>query len=209
MELHDALGQIAEIRQQVARAEVFRGYRSIPIAFSSGAAFLGAALQESWVPDPGGVPLAYVRFWLIAAVVSLAASAATLLVRYQRTESILARNMTWLAVGQFLPCLVAGGLATLVLACAAEDSLHLLPGLWAVLFSLGIFASARLLPRPAFWIGQYYLAAGLLTLLLAQGEHAFAPLAMAGTFGIGQALAALMFYWTLERHHEASHSTSI
>jgi len=117
--------------------------------------------------------------------------------------------MTWLAVEQFLPCLAAGGLVTLVLACAAEESLRLLPGLWAVLFSLGIFASARLLPRAAFWIGHYYLAAGLLTLLFAQGEYAFSPLAMAGTFGIGQALAAGMFYWALERHHETSQATPI
>ena len=209
MELRDALSQIAEIRQQVARTEVFRGYRSVPIAFSSGVAFLGAALQESWVPNPAAVPLAYVRYWFVAAVVSMAASGATLFYRYRRTESALARSMTWLAVEQFLPCLGVGGLATLVLACVSEDSLRLLPGLWAIFFSLGIFASARLLPRPAFWIGQYYLAAGLLTLLLAQGEYAFSPLAMAGTFGIGQALAAVMFYWTLERRHEVSQSTPI
>ncbi len=209
MELRDALSQIAEIRQQVARTEVFRGYRSAPIAFSSGVAFVGAALQESWVPDPSVVPLAYVRYWFLAAVVSVAASGATLVYRYRRTESALARSMTWLAVEQFLPCLAAGGLATLVLVCASKESLHLLPGLWALLFSLGIFASARLLPRPAFWIGNYYLAAGLLTLLLARGEYAYSPWAMAGAFGIGQALAAAMFYWTLEHHHDASQSTPL
>ena len=31
MELRDALGQITEIRQQMARGEVFRGYRSLTV----------------------------------------------------------------------------------------------------------------------------------------------------------------------------------
>ena len=34
MELRDALAQIAEIRQHMARTEVFRGYRALPVAFS-------------------------------------------------------------------------------------------------------------------------------------------------------------------------------
>ena len=34
MELREALSQISEIRQQMARSEVFRGYRSITVGFS-------------------------------------------------------------------------------------------------------------------------------------------------------------------------------
>ena len=34
MELREALTQIAEIRQQMARGEVFRGYRAATTAFS-------------------------------------------------------------------------------------------------------------------------------------------------------------------------------
>ena len=40
MELRDALTQIAEIRQQMARGEVFRGYRAATTAFSGMAALL-------------------------------------------------------------------------------------------------------------------------------------------------------------------------
>ena len=35
MDLREALTQITEIRQQLARTEVFRGYRSVPITFSA------------------------------------------------------------------------------------------------------------------------------------------------------------------------------
>ena len=42
MELREALTQIAEIRQQMARTEVFRGYRAMPVAFG-GVVALAAA----------------------------------------------------------------------------------------------------------------------------------------------------------------------
>ena len=78
----------------------------------------------------------------------------------------------------------------------------MLPGLWAILFSLGVFASFRLLPRPTYWVGVYYLMAGACCLAWAQGEAAFSPWAMGLTFGIGQFLAAAILYWNLERDHE-------
>ena len=48
MELREALTQITEIRLQMARTEVFRGYRAMPVAFSGAVAVVAAA-------DPGGV----------------------------------------------------------------------------------------------------------------------------------------------------------
>jgi len=45
----------------------------------------------------------------------------------------------------------------------------------------------------------FYLATGTLCLALAQGEHALSPWAMGLPFGVGQLLAALVLYWTLER----------
>ena len=62
----------------------------------------------------------------------------------------------------------------------------MLPGLWQIVFSLGFFASCRLLPRPMFAVGVWYLAAGLASLAFASGAHAFSPWAMAVPFGIGQ-----------------------
>ena len=81
----------------------------------------------------------------------------------------------------------------------APESAWLLPGLWQVFFSQGVFASCRLLPRPAFAVGVFYLAAGIATLLFARGAFALSPWAMALPFGLGQLLAAAVLYWTLER----------
>jgi len=78
----------------------------------------------------------------------------------------------------------------------------MLPGLWAILFGLGVFASSQLLPRPTFWIGVHYLASGTICLVLGGGAAALSPWMMAGTFGLGQLLAALILYYTLERGYE-------
>ena len=75
----------------------------------------------------------------------------------------------------------------------------MLPGVWSVLFSLGVFASLPMLPRAAFSIGLHYLLAGLLCLRFAHGEAALAPWTMTLTFGVGQLLSAVILYCTLER----------
>jgi hypothetical protein len=92
-------------------------------------------------------------------------------------------------------------LLTLALYFHARDTLWMLPGLWSMLFGLGIFASWRLLPKVTFWVGVYYLLAGVICLTLARGDHAFSPWAMALPFGVGQLLSAGILYWTLERSH--------
>jgi hypothetical protein len=201
MDLHDALTQITEIRQQLARTEVFRGYRSVPVTFSGFLALAVAGFQPLWVPEPAKNPADYVVLWITAAIVSMVAMGIGLVLDYRRNFSPLTWSMTRLAVGQFLPCVAAGGLVAFVLWNHAPDSLWMLPGLWAILFGLGIFASHRLLPRATFWVGVYYLVAGSFCLAWAQGDYAFSPLAMALPFGIGQLLAAAILYWTLERTH--------
>ena len=56
--------------------------------------------------------------------------------------------MIRIAVEQFLPALGAGLLLTFTLQRVAPAQLWMLPGLWQVIFSLGIFASCRFLPEP-------------------------------------------------------------
>ncbi len=70
----------------------------------------------------------------------------------------------------------------------------MLPGLWQIFFSLGIFASCRLLARATFWVAVFYLGTGLTVLALARGEAALSPWAMGLPFGVGQLLAAAVLY---------------
>jgi hypothetical protein len=73
--------------------------------------------------------------------------------------------------------------------------------MWAVLFSLGLFASRRFLTSGVFLIAGYYLLAGLVCLTLDPPAKALSPWTMGLMFGAGQALTAVFLYWTLERGH--------
>ena len=107
------------------------------------------------------------------------------------------------AVERFIPCLAAGAMLTFVFYQSLKIYLWMMPGLWAVCFSLGVFASRTLLPRGIALVGGYYLLAGCMCLTLARGPTAFSPWAMGLTFGVGQLLAAAVLYWNLERRHAA------
>jgi hypothetical protein len=201
MELRDALSQISEIRQQMADAQVFRGYRSATTAFTAVVAAGAAAAQAQWVPDPARQVRAYLAVWCGAALVSLVIVAAEMVVRCRRAASPLQSQITRVVADQFVPSLVAGGLLTLVVVRFAGDCLWMLPGLWAVTFSLGVFASRRFLPRSIFLVAGYYLLAGLYCLTLERTHAALSPWTMGLLFGVGQLLTAAVLYWNLERNH--------
>ena len=202
MELRDALGQIAEIRAHIAQNETFRGYRAATVAASGLLALAGAALQSLWIPDPQQQLAVYLRLWIAVAAVSFLIFTTEIALRSYLHAAAQARQLTLLAVQQFAPCLVAGGLLTYAIVVYVPASVALLPGLWAIVFSLGIFASCRLLPPATIWIAGYYLLAGTLALALARGENSLSPWAMAATFGAGQLLAATVLFFTLERNHK-------
>jgi hypothetical protein len=98
------------------------------------------------------------------------------------------------AAEQLLPAAVAGGLLTIVLVHYAPQSLWMLPGLWQIVLSLGVFAACRMLPAPLFAVGVWYLGTGLACLAFASDAHALSPWAMGLPFGVGQLLAAALIY---------------
>jgi predicted membrane channel-forming protein YqfA (hemolysin III family) len=183
----------------LARTEVFRGYRAAPVAFSGLLALAAASVQAAWITDPASQIPAYLALWVGSAVVSGLAAGAGMALRGREPAAAWRRRITWLAIEQFVPCLVAGGLLTAVLVLSAPEALWMLPGLWQVLFSLGVFASCRLLPRATFGVAAFYLATGCLCLVLARDDMALSPWAMGIPFGLGQLYAAAVLYWTLER----------
>jgi hypothetical protein len=204
MELREALTQITEIRLHMARTEVFRGYRAVPAAFSGAVALVAATAQAIAVQDPVQQINAYLALWIGAAVVSGLSAAIEMGVRARNASSPLTRELTYLAIEQFCPCLVAGALVTMVVVRSAPECAWILPGLWQVLYSLGIFASCRLLPRSMFGVAVFYLICGLGTMALTRGESALSPWAMGLPFCVGQLLAAAVLYCALERDHDAS-----
>lgn len=199
MELREALRQISDIRQQMARSEVFRGYRPLTVAATGLLGVMAATMQSWFVPLPADELGRYLAYWIAVAAASLILTGVELVWRARLAGPGVSRELTSLAVEQFLPCVIVGGLLTLTIGCNAPQAAWMLPGLWALVFGLGVFASYRLLPRQSFWVGVYYTICGCVCLTWGQHEHAFAPWQMGVSFGGGQWLAAAILYWTLER----------
>jgi hypothetical protein len=193
-DLDKALADITAIRSQMARGTEFRGYGPITVAATGLLAMLAAGMQALWLPDPAGNGLAYLALWVATAAVSVVLIGSEMVARSRRIHSGLADEMIHAATEQFIPAGVAGMLITVVLYRFAPESLWMLPGLWQIVFSLGLFASCRSLPRPMFAAGVWYLGAGLATLALANGEQAFSPYAMAVPYGVGQLYIAAVLY---------------
>lgn len=199
MDLRQALTQVSEIRDHLARTEVFRGYRALTVAFSGIVGVAAAAAQAIWLSDPIERLPAYLALWLGAAAINVAVIGVEVWARARAAQSALARRAAVFAIEQFLPSFAAGGLVTVVIARRASEAAWTLPGLWAVVFSLGVFASCRLLPRPVLLAGLWYLCAGVAALAWGRGDAALSPWIMGVAFGGGQLLTALILHLTLER----------
>jgi len=191
MEIDRALDQISEIHGHLARAEVYRGFRPVPVAFTGLLAIAAAIAAPMFVVSTPN--MAMVGFWLVVAGACVGVAGADILIRYRREVSF-ARRKTERVVGQFVPCVFAGLAMTLALTARGGDSIALLPGIWTVLFAMGVFASRPYLPRTIGWVALFYAAGGFV--LLAFTDAAAVSTAMGLIFGVGQLAAA----WVLHRN---------
>jgi hypothetical protein len=197
MRLNDALSQIADIRQQMARSQAFNGFRSLTTGLTGVIAITASLLQKWLVVDPIHHMNRYLVIWLIVALISIVVVGIELAIRCWRSDQPLQRELSFHAMEQMIPSLVAGALLTFVITQFCEEIAWVLPGIWSILFGLGVFASRRLLPRATFLVGGFYLLAGLY--MISMRYDALAAWTMGATFGIGQISAAALLYFTLER----------
>ena len=194
-DLDKALADIFAIRSQIAAGTAFRGYGPAAVAATGGLALATAILQFLLLDDPSGHPLTFFAGWAAAALVSAAMIWTEMQARSRRHHSGLADAMIHQAIEQFLPAGAAGALLAVMLLKFAPEALWMLPGLWQVLVSLGVFASVRSLPRTVAFAGAWYFVAGFATLLLASQSHALSPWTMGLPFVIGQLLMATILHF--------------
>jgi hypothetical protein len=197
-DLTQALAEISEIRAQVARGTQFRGYGPASTAVSGTLALIVAAAQAVWMKEGGRDVLPFLAVWVATAAVSVALATFETIVRSQRVHSGFATEMIRSAVEQFLPAAIVGLLLTGVMLLAAPKEVWMLPGLWELIFSLGVFASCRFLPRQMFAVGLWYLVCGLTCLMVASGQRVLSPWEMGIPFGVGQLLVAAVLRYGFE-----------
>lgn len=193
-DLEDALSDIQALRSQLARSTQFRGYSAPAFAATSALAVLAAGAQVWLVPRPNADPHLYVALWIGTAIAAAAIIGIDVIARSRRTHSGLADEMIYAALEQLLPAGVAGALLTYVMVRFAPAETWMLPGLWQILLSLGVFASCRSLPAPLIALGVWYLSTGLVCVVVGSTSAPLSPWAMGIPFGGGQLLAAALIY---------------
>ena len=199
-ELNQALVDIRNIRRQVARTTEFRGYGPLTLSATAVIALLAGLTQSRWLPEPATHPVQYVALWLSTGVLCAALIATQMLTRAKRLHSGMADEMIRMAVAQFLPAGIAGAILPFILLHITHDVFWMLPGLWQIIFSLGVFASCSCLPRPMLLVGVWFLLTGIACIALGDAR-ALAPVAMSGSFAVGMMLVAVIHYLSA---HKAS-----
>ena len=175
----DALELVAEIHAQVARGAFYRGYRAAPVAAMGGLALLAAIVQSFATPEHAQ---AFAAQWIGVAIVSCVIVSLDLAARW---KDIRGRD-TSRALGQILPALAVGLALTFVLWERAE----VLPGVWSMVFGLGVLASSPFLPRAILGVALFYVIAGAAMAFGAEPGTVPSPWGMGLTFGAGQLVTA-------------------
>jgi len=193
-DLQKALADISAIRGQMARGTTFRGYGPAALMTTGCLAVLAAVLQGVWLDDPIRDIGSYLALWIATAVISVAIVGTEAVRRSHRVHSGLADDMLRAAAEEFVPAAAAGALLTAVVVRFASGSVWMLPGLWQILFSLGVFAACRSLPRTMIAAALWYLIAGLICVAVASQTQSLSPWEMGLPFGLGQFLAAFLLW---------------
>ena len=105
----------------------------------------------------------------------------------------MADEMVFMAIGQFLPAGLTGVVLPFVLLHVTPSVFWMLPGLWQIIFGLGVFASCHCLPRPMLLVGAWFLLSGMACLAIGDAR-ALTSTTMSVAYGIGMALVAAIHY---------------
>jgi len=195
-DLNEALTEITTIRRQIVRTAEFRGYGPVTVAMTGLVAIAAAEVQARLLPAASHDVMIYLTLWISTAAIAISLIGFEMVTRSRTIHSSLGPEMILHAVEQLVPSGVAGALLTAVLIRVAPETVWMLPGLWQILFSLGVFASARFLPRAVFVVAAWYLFAGLICLAIAASARTLSPWMMGLPFGIGQLIAAAILQWS-------------
>jgi len=197
-DLDKALDDIVTIRAHIAAGTAFCGYGPAAVAATAAFALIAAIAQHLWLDEPTSHPVTFFAGWLATALVAVGIIGVEMRARSRRHHSGLADAMVRQAAEQFLPAGATGAFLAVVMLQKAPETVWMLPGLWQLLVGLGLFASARSLPRIVALTGVWYFVAGACVLILTSESHALSPWLMGLPFIIGQLLMAALLHLATE-----------
>lgn len=198
-DLEKALGEIGDIRAKLATNAMFRGFGPRIVAITGLLALLNALAQTLWPEIFADSAQRYIWSWIAIGVIATALTATEMWARSRRIHGGLADAMLSNAAEQFLPAGVAGAAITAVILKFSAEQSWLLPGLWQIILSIGIFSAARSLTKAINIIAAWYFVSGIVVLILCAQTHQLSPWHMGLPFTAGQLAAALILKLTCER----------
>lgn len=197
MEISKAVNQISEIHKHLAKSEIFYGYKPKTLLIVGIIAFLIAAIQTWWI-----IPVSNIIFlvqWLVTGTIIAIIIGGNIIYNYLKSGSNFEIHQMSKVFLQFVPNMIAGFIITGVMLLLESSAIVFLPGIWAILFSLGIFSMRPYLPRMVGYVALFYLIAGAVLLYIVRYNLSFSPWGMGLTFGTGHIFASLILRLNIKR----------
>lgn len=193
-DLERALGQISDVRAQMAASTRFRGLAPEAVASSALLAIGAAALQAMMANELNDTPRTYVAFWIVVATVAVAAIGWEALGRARRLHGAMADGLLNSALRLLLPALGVGAIVTFVLWRNAPEALWLMPGLWQLLIGVAGFSALPMLSPEMRWAGFWYIVSGTVSLVVSHPALPLSPWLMGVPFAVGQLMVAVILW---------------
>ena len=202
MNIHRALSDVADIRAQLARTEEYRGFRSAAVGVSVLVLQIGCLIQQSCSISAVTSVGNYLAVWIPVAAISALVAGVEMIIRGRITRDAAVWRMHRQLAWQLAPALFVGAVLTLIITSGEQGPHRLtwsLPGIWSLVYGLGLLACSQRLPTATRWVAMYFLASGSLVLLAAFASQQADAWQMLVTFGVGQTALGLVLFWNLER----------
>ncbi len=217
MNLNRALSDIAQIRAQLDRSEAYAGFRSLTVGLSAIFVIIGASVGQAWIGESTADTNGFLTVWVSVAVLSAIVCSIEMLVRNRISNSPLTERLHRSLIWQTTPALLVGCIVTVAIVRSESENFSavgLLPGIWAMIYGLGLWACGSNLPKLAHVATLYFLLAGGIVLLGSSMTEAstdwssFQALPsfqrwpnwqMVVLFGTGQLMLSGILFWKFER----------
>jgi hypothetical protein len=179
--IHDALGQVNQLRSLILERRRFSGYSGTARMLGGLVALLGAVVLSR---VPGLQRLEYqLAGWGVVLFLSLALNYGFLAWWFLKNHFGPRRWQVLLPTLELFPALAIGGVFTVALVLRGDYDL--LFGTWMCFFGLAHMGYRHSLPRGILFVGLYYQVAGVCCLVLPQISF-FNPLPMGVIFFAGE-----------------------
>lgn len=193
MNIHRALADLADIRAHLERTETYRGFRSTTVGVSALVVGGGAMVQAIGHVSTQRPVASFLAIWISVALISGLLAGVEMIVRGKLTGDPTVWRMHRQLTLNLLPALLVGAVLTALVGAIAAQQANLnwaLPGIWSLVYGLGLFQCAPRMTRHVRIVAGYFLVTGIIVMGFGWLEQNADAWQMLVTFGVGQAMLA-------------------